>query len=170
MAFPILRTQLPETRRIKWYDCLAGYVVILVVMPALGAAAFEITKWLFNDTGITRTTVGPTLAHGHKMLEALAYSFMMSWVGCLVSIPVVVAARWYGWFGWLTAAITGVAMMLIVMPFPRYRLGELIDMSELLALPSACLGLGFWIAVRLLRPSAFAAAKEPGEDVGAFPP
>lgn len=170
MAFPILRTPLPETRRIKWYDCLAGYAVILLVMPALGGAAYEITRILFNDTGITRTAIGPTLAHGHKMLEALTYSFIMSWAGCLVSIPIVIAARWYGWFGWLTAAITGVVVMLIVMPFPQYRLSEMANMSEIIALPSACLGLGFWIAVRLLRPSAFAVAKEPGEDVRAFPP
>ena len=156
MSLPLLRTPLPQTHSIRLVECIVGYIVILAVMPLLARLAFLATGWMFKGSGVTRTSAGPALAYGHQMLENLSMSFLFSWMGCILSIPIVLAARRFGWFGIIPAMATGVLVMLVVFGFPFA--GFIQDVPSLLAdlgLPSALLGLSFWLTVRLLRPSAF---------------
>jgi|GEM_PF-4738291 len=150
MSFPIFRTSPTASRRITWWACALGYLITLVGVPLLAGAVMQIAIFTLKGTGITRTFIGPALQFGELMVTLLTYSIIASYIGAIVSIPVVIWARWKGWFGWGTAALTGVGVGGLVLSIGfsmQQELGRFV-------LPCAILGLAFWITVRLIHPSA----------------
>lgn len=154
-TFPILKTSAVITKKITWWSCLTGYVVSLVGLPLLAAVIAWVASFTLKGTGITHTFLGPALQALESLLERLILSVVASWTGALMSIPVVYWARAKGWFGWGTAMLTGVAVCLISLTL-IYGFSFL-ETLYVMSLPSALLGLGFWITVRLIHPSAFRA-------------
>lgn len=154
MSLPVFRTDPAASRRITWWACALGYVVTLVGVPVLAACVRLMAIWALKGSGITRTAIGPALKYGESVTELLMYSYVMAWTGALLSVPVVIWARWAGWFGWGTAMLTGVGVAVIV--FGVLDAAPPFEVIGELGLPSALLGLAFWITVRLIRPQAFA--------------
>ena len=153
MAWPAFRTDPVASLRITWWSCALGYAVCLGGVPLAASVVYWLAVELLNDTGITRTAIGPALQYAERVVEYLMYSFIAAYMGAALSVPVVIWARLRGWFGWGTAMLTGVGVAIVV-------LGLLfqMDMAKILVeltLPSALLGLSFWITVRVIHPQAF---------------
>ncbi len=155
MAWPIFKTPSPETRNISFVSCFLGYFVILAVVPLISFLAMHLFLQLGKilDIELPDGVLQTILTFPFMTINMLSFSFMFSWAGVLLSIPVVVWARYYGYFGWGTAAICGVAVMFIAMPM-LIGLDEFFgDESEinglylLLIAPSALLGISFWLTV-----------------------
>ncbi|MHA3913333.1 hypothetical protein [Halovulum sp. GXIMD14793] len=152
-GLPMFRTDPQTTLLINGWHCLIGYIVILAGVPVGAGLLHEAAKLLLNDTGITRTAIGPALQYAEAVVEMLGFSYLAAWVGAIVSLPFVIWARKTALFGWGTAIVTGVAVAYLVLwwlyEFTLQRITE--DMI----LPSAILGLVFWVTVRLITPRAF---------------
>lgn len=147
------RTHPQRTLEIGWPACLLGYLMIIPGVPAVAGTIYQVVIWLFKGSGVTHTMAGPTLQTGEFLLMALTYSWIASWLGILVSIPIVVLARARGWFGWATAALTGAveAFVLLSLFFGARWDAELLQ----LCLGGAILGLSFWLVVRVMHPSVW---------------
>jgi len=153
---PIFRTDTANTAAITWWSCVIGYVVILAVLPLVAYGLQLLTTYLFSGSGITRSAIGPAAIYGHSFLYVVSLSPMVSWSGALVSIPFVYLARRYAVAGWGTAIATALIEAFVILPTAYDMPIDFVVTAA--ALPSALLGLTFWLTVRLIHPGAFARA------------
>ena len=149
----MFRTDLERTRQIGILACILGYLMILPGVPIIFGGIHQVLIFAFKGSGVTRTAVGPALQTGEFFIIALNFSFVASWLGILVSIPVVVWARLNGWFGWATAALTGAVEALVLLPL---FFGAQFDFELFqLCVGGAVLGLSFWAVVRWMHPEVW---------------
>lgn len=153
MTFPVFRTDPERSRRITWWSCGLGYLITLAGVPMVAGAVMALAVAMLGGSGITHTPIGPALQYAERTVQYLMYSIGAAYIGAILSVPVVIWARLLGWFGWATAALTGIAVGWLVIEAPSGNL----SMAFLLKLgpPCAILGLAFWLTVRLIHPSAF---------------
>lgn len=159
MSLPLFRTPLPQTRQIRFWACLIGYAVALLGVPFLARQAVGLAHLLPGALLVSASgegTVGDLFGYLAFVVQALGKSTEISWMGALLSVPVVVWAQHKGWFGFGTAMLTGIGVLVpVAFGMLDGNLEETAVLTLYLALPSALLGLAFWITVRVICPGAF---------------
>ncbi len=131
--------------------CLLGYAAILLAVPLVGTALAALTRLALSAAG--DGGLAPPLAMAETYFAILSLSYLGSWIGALISIPLVLMARVHGLFGWAGAMLAATAIMVLI---TSGMMGATIeDALKNLGLPAATLGLAFWLAVRLANPRAF---------------
>jgi len=106
-----LRSAIRGDRVLAWRDWLTGYAAIWVLPIPLGLAmAFGslLYRWPFEALGRAIPADGPTsYVFGLGMVLVFVPAF--SWIGLILSVPVVWAAMRLGLGGWLVFALGGAA-------------------------------------------------------------
>lgn len=157
-GLPALRVPAAQARRIGAWAIVAGYLVAVAGVPALATALVYAWDWLAPDPGPVADLFPAAV------VLALLFSPILSWIGVILSLPVVILCRARGWIGWLPALATGLACALVAAalwvegggvggaddPPPPFR-----DDAPPILIGGAILALAFWGTVRLLCPDAF---------------
>ncbi len=151
-----------RSRRIGATAIILGYIVAVVGIPA--AASAIISGW---DALAIEPGDGPVAdTFLPRLILALLFSPILSWIGVILSLPVVIVCRRTGWTGWGPALATGLATATVALavwvgtggvsdadtPPTPWR-----DDALPIVAGGAILALGFWGTVRLLVPAAFRA-------------
>ena len=131
--------------------CLLGYGVILIAVP-LAAAALSTGMRLAGEAA-GDTALAAMLGQAEGYFRMLSLSYLMSWLGALLSIPLVLIARKNGLFGWAGAILAALAIMELLAS--GLMGGTVGDSLRNLGPAAATLGLVFWVTVRLANPRAF---------------
>lgn len=143
------RTDPRKAVHITGHGCLLGYAVILLAVPLAGWGLGGLVRL----TATADTPLGPALATAEGYFRLLALSYLLSWPGALVSIPLVLLARVHGLLGWGSAMLGAVVIMGLI---TWGMMGATVaDALRQFTLPAATLGLSFWLAVRLANPRGF---------------
>lgn len=145
------RTDPRKAGHISRRGCLLGYAVVLVAVPVVAWSLAALTGLARQAAAEGALAPGLSIAEGYFRLLALSY--LLSWLGALLSIPVVLLARVNGLFGWAGAMLAALAIMELI---AWGMMGSTLDGALLHLGPAAAtLGLAFWLTVRLVNPRAF---------------
>lgn len=153
MPFPdnTFRTDPRKAGHITRRGCLLGYAVVLVAVPVAGAGLAAAARMALAAAG--DGALAPALGLAEGYFRMLALSYLLSWLGALLSIPAVLLARVNGLFGWAGAMLAALAIMELI---AWGMMGSTLDGALLHLGPAAAtLGLAFWLTVRLVNPRAF---------------
>lgn len=147
----LFRTDPRKAGHITRRGGLLAYAVVLVAVPVAGAGLAAATRLALTAAGDGGLASGLSLAEGY--FRMLSLSYLLSWMGALLSVPLVLLARAHGLFGWGSAMLGALALMELL----AWGLmgGSPAEALRQLGPAAATLGLAFWLTVRLANPRGF---------------
>ena len=161
---PAFRTNPAKTAEISTATIVAGYLMAIVWIPVLLCLVGFLITPIIGHLALPEVlpkAVKLVVFYFFAQFFLLAVSPIYSWAGALMSLPLVYLTRRYGFAGWATAMLVGALAGMIVVsvldPFSLFHAsGNTLGNLAFIALPSAMLGLFFWLTVRTHHPNAFA--------------
>lgn len=149
-SFPAFRSTPRLNAQIRLIPLGAAYAAILIGVPALAAinvAALDlIFDSLWKHHGLS------SLIEPIRMFNiGLMFSVLFAWSGALLSVPIVWAALRFGFFGWASAILTGLALFQINWELFIKHGNDEPAIWLIGTLGSALLGLTFWTTAWILK-------------------